>query len=203
MAQITKLGNGYLFRVRYSAGQVLNFDTVTTSASKGSAATRISFKTPMTMKVLSVTKGIANLEITMQPTTMSGSKTPILPKNVVNVQLDERNQTLNKSVIPNQQVTYPVHAIKPGARWKAILPIKNPVTGGIEKMDGEYLFAGVQQLNGQSVAIITYSLAGFARGQGTMKLLTRDGSMYGNETFMSLTAAGAVERIHVVMTRKK
>ena len=203
LGQITKSGDAYLFRVRYSAGQTISFDTITTNASKGSSSAGVKFKTPMIMKVLSVVKGIANLEVTMLPTIMVGSPTPVLPKNVVHVQLDERNQTLNKSVIPNHQLTYPTRPIKPGARWTAILPINNPATGSIDQMDGQYLFAGMQQVDGQSVAVITYSLAGFARGQGTMKLLAKDGSMFSNEVLMSLNQTGSIERVRIVMTRKK
>lgn len=203
LGQISKSGDAYLFRVHYSTGQTISFDTITTNASKGSSSAGVKFKTPMTMKVLSVVKGIANLEVTMLPTLMVGNPNPVLPKNVVHVQLDERNQTLNKSVIPNHQLTYPTRPIKPGARWTAILPINNPATGSIDKIDGQYLFAGMQQVDGQSVAVITYSLAGFARGQGTMKLLAKDGSMFSNEVLMSLNQAGAIERVRIVMTRKK
>jgi hypothetical protein len=203
MGQISKSGDGYLFRVRYLTGQTINFDTVTTNANKGGSTAGVKFKTPMTMKVLDVVKGVANLEVTMLPTIMVGNPTPVLPKNVVHVQLDERNQTLNKSVIPNHPVTYPSRPIKPGARWTAILPIKNPLTGSIDKMDGQYLFAGMQLVDGHTVAVVNYSLAGFARGQGTMKLLAKDGSMYSNEVLMSLNQAGSIESVRIVMTRKK
>ena len=95
----------------------------------------------------------------------------------------------------------PEKPIKPGAVWTAILPVN--MGGMIQRLDGRYVFAGMKKVDGLDVAVVTYSLTGFASGTGRLMLLTSDGSLYGNDTHISLNAAGAIERVHTVVSRVK
>ncbi len=197
--QIAKKGNAYTFRVKYTPGQVIKLVSETGVENQGSSAAGAKLKAPMSLKVLNVTKGIATVVIEIGAG-MQG-KTPVTSPSTLTVKLDSLNRPTDKTGIPGVSMTMPEKPIKPGAAWTSILPVN--IGGMVQRMEGRYVFAGIKKVDGHDVAVVTYALSGFANGTGRLMLLATDGSMYGNETHLSLSAAGSIEKIHTVVTRSK
>lgn len=199
LGQIVKTKAGYLFRVHFVAGEVMHLVSTTSVANQGSDSAHITVVAPMTLKVLAIVQKFATVQINIGAG-MAGGKV-LTAAQSMRVKLDDHNRSQGSGGAPSSTIPLPINPMKPGAHWEAILPFRD-TQGQVQRVDGDYRFQGVQVVDGHSVAVVNFSLKGFATGTGTMKLLTSDGSMYQNETFISLSNGGDVARVHTLVKRK-
>ena len=193
--QIVKTNKGYLFHVKYTAGQTIQFDSSNSLDNKNKLAAGETVNLPVSISVLSVDKGYATTRISMGAGTIGKNPKPIMSPMSVMVQVDDHNNSKSKD--GNSVVTpLPTHPVQIGATWNAVRPVK--LAGTLQRLDAVYQFAGPKQINGHEVAVINFRLSGAASGSGTMMLLTKDGSLYRNETFIDI----GVERVHSILNRK-
>jgi len=184
-------GGGYLFRVKYTKGQTMRFQTESTVANKGSKSSGMSFKAPMTIQVLNVVKGVATVNVTKGAGTLNGQ--PFGKSESVHAQLDETDS----SSINGPQV--PLKPIQTGGTWKAIRAVS--FGGPPQNLNAVYRFQGFKTVDGHKVAVVVYSLTGAASGAGTMLLQTNDASIYSNEILISVPSVDKFSKLRILMTR--
>jgi len=192
-SQIVKAKDGYLFRVKYSKGQVVKFDTFNSVVSKGNPAAGMTVKVSMTLSVLSVAKGVATVRLTMGAGTLANSTKQMTAPQSVTVQLDSKDS----SAVGGPK--FPNHPVQVGSTWTAVRPVN--MGGEVKRLDAVYKFAGIKTVNGKQLAVVTYSLTGAANGSGTMMLLSTDASLYSNETLISVPGMD-IAKLRIEMKRR-
>jgi len=199
LAQIAQKKGGFIFRVHYTPGQVLKLDSTMTFINRGSDPAG-TVKASTTLKVLTVSKGIANVEMLVTPGVLAGTKTQVTPAQKMVLRLDDKNRSADKKELGGGMIALPARPMNPGSTWKTYLPLKDP-SGVIQTLTAIYRFSGISNENGHQVAVVTYILSGFANGTGAMKLLVKDGSLYSNITNLSLTSGSTVSKVQTVVKR--
>jgi len=192
--QISKTAEGYVLKAKYFKGQVIRFVTDNGIDSSNAEMSATSLKMPVILEVLRVVKGVATVRVTLGDAFMGGTK--VHAAESATFPLDNHNR--GSSGGTNVGLPLPLKPVKVGARWSAVMPVN---TGGrMTAMKGAYQFAGMKVFNGHQVGVITYSVSGPASGTGTMMILASDGTMYRNETRLSVTGQATI-RIRSTMTR--
>jgi len=198
-AQVTKQGAGYLLRAKYSKGQVIRFNTSNkvrgATAQPGSA---IDVTIPITMRVLDVKSGIATVQLKLGEAKLGQSV--INPGQTAVVRLNSRNEGTGTAGGANVAAALPAKAVKVGQTWTATAPISTGM-GPSQNMKATYKFQGLKSVGGRQVAVITYSVTGFAKGNGTMRLLTSDGTIFDNLAKFSISASGSPVSVNSEMKR--
>lgn len=187
-AQITKSGQGYLFRMQHKAGATFKYSVASTLTGSTASTAPMKFTLPMTWKVLSVKNGVATIDTTVGPVSM-GSSTMMQPtKN--RIQLDARGRLVGNAGT-GQQVTpaLPEKPIKVGQSWSASAPVDLPMQGD-KKVNATYTFKGFKTVNGKQMAELLVKTTGQAAGSGTMLLLASDGSLFRSSLRMNLAMNG-------------
>jgi len=201
-AQIVKSkGGGYSFRVKYTKGQTIKFDSSISMDNKGTSKSGLVVRLPITISVLNVAKGIATVNVAMGAGTIGTSSSPVVLPQSVNIQLDDRNRSGTAKDTTAVGPAMPDHPVKIGSTWTAVRPITLP-GGVLKRLDAVYTFAGPHSVNGKQVAVVNYRLSGPADGSGTMMLLASDGSLFSNETLITVPSMSAISRLHISMKRR-
>lgn len=187
-AQVTKQGNAYLLRMKFTPGQTIRH-RISTSGDMMPQPMIIT----SAMRVTRVANGIATIETSTQMPAARGQKAPEPIKQTV--------QMNNRGVIQGQQQgmgastpTLPEKPVRVGESW----------TGSVAGMAGlnmnaRYTLAGIKNVGGRQVAEITMSMTGNMSGgggpsrmsgQGRMNLDMRDGSMLNGTVNFNMTLPG-------------
>ena len=197
-AQIVKTPNGYLLRVKYVPGQVVRFETSSSIANKGTSEPSSVLKMPITLSVLNVKGGKAYLNLSMGAGVLDGNK--VSDPTEVKMSLDDRNQADKGPGVPGIGA-FPDRPMQAGSTWHSGVPIR--ALGTLLKVDGVFRFQGMKPTQNGPLAVISYSLSGGATGTGIMMLMPKDGSIYSNETNLSVSAPdAAIYLIHMVWKRR-
>jgi len=185
-AQVITTKAGYLLRTKYVKGMTIKFVTKNSvSGPKGTPMAGSSFSMPMTMQILDVVDGFAKVKLILGKIMVNG--TVIRQEQSAQMMLDNRNSGA-ESGAQNVATQYPKGAVKVGQSWTAVAPVKSEA--GVGKMDARYTFAGLKTVNGKPVAVINYTLKGYASGTGKMIILASDGTLYSNQVQMRLMMGG-------------
>lgn len=184
-AQITKSGSGYLFRVRYKKGQVIRFASTNTvkGAMQGEGAMSVTL--PIVLKVTDTDDKFATIRMTVGPAKAGGQVLTSAQSAVM--KLDNQNKAQNSEAGSPVNAQLPEKPIRIGQSWTAMAPI-NTADGSVQRLDATYKFQGVKTIKGRGVAVVTYKFEGAAEGSGTMTLLMSDGTLYSNQSKMSVNA---------------
>ncbi|MDR3691224.1 MAG: hypothetical protein P4L46_17725 [Fimbriimonas sp.] len=193
-AQISKNGAGYILRAKYTKGQVIRFQTVSGVDSNDKTISAMRVRVPVKLQVLDVKRGVATVKLTMGAVVVGGQT--FQPEQSTVFALDNRNQGNNTSASIGTNL--PLKPVKAGTPWTSVMPVN--MFGQISKLEGKYRFAGLKQVNGHLVGVITYELSGPAEGTGTMMILASDGTMYSNDTRLTM-GGNKLTRIHSSVTR--
>jgi hypothetical protein len=185
-AQVTKSGPGYLLRVKYASGQVLRYATSNSVAGVTGQPGNLKVSLPIVMRVTEVKGPTANIRMTVGPAT-AGTNVLTNAQTVV-MSLNSRNEAKG-STAAGVGAQLPAKPVKVGDKWSAQVPIAT-ATGSQQRLMGTYRFQGVKSIGGRQVAVITYSVAGAAKGSGTMTLLMSDGTLWTNQMKLSLSSTG-------------
>lgn len=184
-AQITKQGDAYLFRVKYTKGEVIRH-VMTMNFDMGMGAPGGKKPAPMTsqstQKVLSVSGDKATIEVTMGD--VAGTK---IPKQKIT--MDSRGRPSGGgSAQGNISVALPEKAVKVGSTWTGDL---SGAMGGTASANATYKLLGFKTVGGKNAANIAFTVKGNVQGMamsgtGTVLMLTSDGSMYSTSMAMTM-----------------
>ena len=186
-AQIRKAHGAYLFRVKFTKGQIIRYG-IDSQVSMSKGAKPIHAGGPMSSKVLSVNGDKATLEITSGPISMNGRV--LQEAKNVRVEEDTRGNVVGGT---SQQIglVFPQKAVKPGQSWdgQATLP---SASGNMTKVNAHYRFIGMKTVGGHKAAQVaaTFNMSSpiQAAGRGMIYFLAQDGSML--RTDMTLKSTG-------------
>jgi hypothetical protein len=200
-AQVTKSGAGYLLRVKYAPGQVIKLTSTNkmVNATTGKAV-ETSIILPVLLRITGVKAGLAQARMVVGPATYNGQ--PLIPSKTVVMSLNSRNQATNvQGGASSVGATLPEKPIKVGQTWKALAPISTG-TGGVQKVEAIYKFVGVKSVNGQGVAVVTYTISGgVGKGSGRMTILQKDGTLWTNDLKMDVRAGTTPVTVTSAMKR--
>jgi hypothetical protein len=197
-AQVTRSGAGYLMRVKYTKGQVIRLNTSNSVAGLNSTpGGKMQFKTPITLRVLEVQGTKAKVQMKMGAVTYGS--TIMNPGSTAVVTLDNRNRPVDGGANAGVGAALPAQTIKVGSTWQGTVPISTQL--GNSRITAKYKFAGLKNLGGRMVAVITYVVSGMATGTGRMTLLAKDGTLNSNEMKLTMSAGQAPLTIVSTMTR--
>ena len=198
-AQISKQGSGYLLRMKFTKGDVARYTM--TSASGGSGVPAMNLKMPMSMKVLSVAKGVGQIEYSVGPMTNNGKAVVQAQKGTSKV--DSRGKVTGSSAQLQQMgnITFPEKAIRVGETWKGTQTTQTG-PGGSLTLNASYTFAGIKTVKGKPVAEIKVSVSGANQmmktaGTGVMQLLVADGSLFSTTMDQTMTFAQGQQSMSV------
>lgn len=196
-AQVTKQGAGFLLRMKFVPGQVMKYN-VNMSMTMGKGAKPMNQTMPITMKVLSVQKGIATIETMVDPRAIS--KDAQVQK--ATIKMDNRGNVVEGAASSQlANATYPQGPIRVGQSWK------QPISTGGMKMNSTYTFKGVKNVGGRSVADLGISFSsqgGGAQsmsGTGNMLISTADGSLVNSTIKMSMGSGAQAGSMNMTMKR--
>ncbi len=180
-SQVTKTGTSYLFRMKLVKGSVYSFD-VTSSTEMGTGKPMVM---PMSysMKVLSVTKGIADVAMT---STSPMQKAP----QTMNVKMDSRGAVEGQSGLEQLTgVRLPEKAIKVGGTWKGTQKVA--MFAQSMTVDSVYTFTGVQALGKVQCAVLSVKSTGkgsiASTTTGKMYIELANGMLYQSNLTSSIT----------------
>lgn len=175
-SQISKQGQGYLFRAKYVKGTKIKYAMKTTVSGAGQNR---QVSSPISMVVKKVVNGVATIDVATGPPTVDGK--PQGKSQTRSVQIDNRNRPVGgeSGFEGFTSFAFPVGAIKPGATWTGVMDQKSPM--GQMKLNAKYKFLGVKTVGGKQVAEIQTDFTGTLpfKMTGTSKslLLLSDGSL--------------------------
>ncbi len=173
-AQVTKQGNGYLFRMKFTKGQVMNYKL--TSQSTGATPNPINVGMAMSMNVKKVSNGKATVDVKMGSMTMNGQPMNSGAPMVQTMTMDTMGAASGGNIAGSFGGNYPAKAIPVGGTWSAKVPVQAPgAMGG--NMAATYKFLGFQNVGGKQVAKVGMTMTGVSSGSGTMLISAVDGSL--------------------------
>ena len=175
LAQISKQGDGYLFRMKFTPGAKASY-TMTMS---GIGAPGAAGGGNMTMKLVQVVKSVANGVGTIEFTVSGG----MVPKPMVQtMKMDGRGKVVGggQNMQQIQQVELPANAMKIGSTWKG--QMKSATQMGEMTTNYTYKFVGLKKIGKNDCAqiFVTNTATGASlktSGSGNVFLRLADGSM--------------------------
>lgn len=182
-AQVTKQGNGYLFRLKHTPGQTIRYSLVNQMNMAGANANQgggnQSMTIPLSTRVVSVKGGIATIETSFGP--MGGQGQP----QKQTVQMDNRGRMQGTAAGGLQNLaglSMPERPVAIGGRWSDTMKVPSPMGGQIETTTN-YRFVGIKSVGGRSVAELAVSMNGKGQGlsisgTGTLNVLVSDGTLW-------------------------
>lgn len=197
--QVSKSGNGYLFRMKLTKGATYSYDFSTTTVMGGQT---IPMVMSYSMKVQSVDpKGVANVQMTIQ-TPMS--KTPTTQV----VKMDSRGQLEGQPGMEQfGNVRMPEKALAVGGNWKSS---QNMGSGAnAMKADTTYTFRGMQAVGKVQCAVldVNSSMKGAMTTTTTGKMFIEasNGMLYKSDlsTTMTMTQQGKTQTIKSTIAIKR
>ncbi len=203
LAQVTKSGPGYLFRVKWAKGTI-NYSLDSTvggmPSTKGSGSMKIA--APVVLTVASVRNGVADLSVRTGPISMNGNV--VMQATTQKIQADQYGKPIggggkSSQVLPAGLPTGPV---KVGQTWSASVPLAGPMAG--KKVTAKYTFVGLQDVGGRQCAKLNMILTGASTGSGTYYLTVADGLMFQMNMNLNQVIPGGTKplKISVVINRR-
>lgn len=202
--QLTKQGAAYLFRAKYTAGQTNRY-TMTMSSTMNSQA-MLNMETPLVLKTVSVSKGIATVEVATGPAKMNGKSQGQVDKQTVKMDNRNRPQGGQNSFESFGSFAYPEKPIAIGGKWTQKMDMGTAM-GGM-KLDATYTFVGVKTIGGKQVAEIKSTMKGTMMGpitgSATTYIVMADGSLHSSTVQMVMNInPGQGQPVQKVVTNAK
>ncbi|MFQ3588243.1 MAG: hypothetical protein SNJ74_04850 [Fimbriimonadaceae bacterium] len=184
-AQITRQGDAFLMRMRFTPNTTMSYQISTTitpaNAPQGKAAPQ-GMNFPMSIRVISVNRqGVATVEYTIGPMTMGGQKSG--QAQTMRAEMDNRGRLVGNSNPQLQglsSMTLPEGPIRIGGTWTS--KISAPGMPGGSGMDATYRLQRIEGQGARQVAVIQVTTTGNmggmqVSGSGTMSIRMSDGSL--------------------------
>lgn len=184
LAQITRQGDAYLMRMRFTPNTTMSYQISTTitpaNAPQGKAAPQ-GMRSPMSIRVISVNRqGVATVEYSLGPMTMGGQKSG--QAQTMRAEMDNRGRLVGNSN-PQLQglsiMTLPEGPIRIGGTWTSKISAPGMPGGG---MDATFRLQRFEGQGARQVAVIQVTTSGNmggiqVSGSGTMSIRMSDGSL--------------------------
>lgn len=198
-AQITKKGDGYLFRIKWTPGQTIKY--VMNMSMSGDAMPK---PMNMNMSISQKVKKVAGTVATIEATT---SGVPGQPKPQVQTMTIDNRGRATSGAAAGSQVAFPEGPVKIGQTWKGSLPGMQQGMAG----DAVYKLLSVKTVGGKPVAEVGLSLnmkqggAMSMTGSGTMLIFMADGSLSSMtmNTNMSMSQQGKTQKMKMGVTMRR
>src|SRR5476651_2031383 len=117
-AQISKMKGGYLFRIKYKAGQITRYQTTTTTGNVGNSEKGMTIQIPLTLNVQSVSKGVAKVKVDIGRGMLNGKPFSGSDPHSMVIPLD----SIDASQIGAQK--FPLKPVPIGGSWEAMRPVQ-------------------------------------------------------------------------------
>ncbi len=191
LPQISKSGNGYLFRMKFTKGVISKYQmTATTSLPTGGS---MPFSTPFSQKVLSVANGVATVEFTVGPPVVNGQAQG--KPTIQTLKLDSKGKIVGGSA--SQQVsniTFPDKPVGIGGTWSGEMAGPGQMGAG-GKLTATYKLVAVKKVGNLDVAVVSSTVKGGGSGMtitgsGESMLRLSDGSLQSSNIKMTVTMPG-------------
>lgn len=208
-AQVKKVGNGYLLRMKYVKGQT-HSRTLTTTISGLPANTPSPLIKNGTMKLIapyketvdSVAGNVATVTVTLGPFTSPGMDQPVQPVTKTTGKVDNLGNRVGGGPTGGSfGAHFPKDPVKVGGMWTSKVPMSGMASAG-GQAEAKFKFGGIKKVKGRDLAILTISLVPNAQiksGSGTMYLLPSDGSLAGGNLNMEMINPQAATPIKVAI----
>jgi hypothetical protein len=202
-AQITKQGDAYLFRMKFSKGQKMSY-TITSSAKVPNNPAAIKAVVPMSMTVQDVKGGIATIQLVTGPMTVNGKPLGPQPQTTV-IKLDDRGKPVG-GAMPGQQVStqLPEKPLKVGGTYTATNTVN--MMGQQFAVKSTNKFLGIKHVGSRNVAAIATTMTGSgamkSSGTGVAYLDVKDGSLVSMKMNqkVTMTQGAQAQTINSVVT---
>lgn len=187
-AQVTKQGNGYLLRMKFTPGQTSKFNIAMDTSAAGQS---MKMAMPMTQKVVSVKNGVADLTMNVGPMSMNG-KPMNTQVQTINVSMDSTGKVVKGAPMgqTGTQVSLPEKPVKVGESWTVNTKTQAGMGGNMD-VKATYTLAGFQTVAGKQMAKLNVKMSAGGqmtmKGDGTMLLLMTDGSLHTANLKMNMT----------------
>lgn len=168
--QVVQASGAYSLRVKWSKGQTLRY--ALTGAGLGAAST-ISMKSGMTMRVLEVAKGVAKVQVDQDAVLLGGK--PMEPARKLTGMLDARMRPAGEESVGSFDGMYPERPVKIGQSWRAPLKL-GMASGGIRGIVATYTLRKIATIDGIRVAVLDTKLGGAFEGTGLTTIRVADGT---------------------------
>ena len=187
-AQVTQSGGGYLFRQKYSKGQVIRYAI---NGSSSGAGQNMKITMGMTMKVTAVKNGVATVVMTRDAGSMNGKS--LGKAETVTLRMDNRGHVIGDGSGQGLEGLSAVLPEKPIRIGETFTTNTGAMSGGMgQNVKATFKFLGLKTYNGQKVAQFTTS--GTVSGQvqakstGFMLISVADGQLVSAKTDTSVAA---------------
>jgi hypothetical protein len=172
MAQVTKQGNAYLFKMKFAKGQSINYKVK--AETTGTMASVVGMD--MGMLVKDVQNGVASVEVSMGQMTMNGKAMGQGGGQGMKqlVKMDANGKAVGGN-FSGMSGNLPTKPVKIGDTWSASAPMAGPGMNG--NMNATYKFTGFKPIGGKNCAVISVTMTGVTSGSGTIFINSADGSM--------------------------
>ncbi len=182
--QIKRVGNGYLFRYKFSPGKTIKYTLASTVMRPNNGPTHITG--PFVETVESASQSGAQISVTFGPL-VSGQHSVMGA-----LHYDFSENSLGKIPTPNAPQMFPIYPsspIKVGQSWDATA--SGAALGSKSTINARYTFLGVTKLQGHDVAKVGIELIASGQadttGLGTDYFLLTDGTLWSSELKMIMT----------------
>jgi hypothetical protein len=201
-AQITKQGDAYLFRMKFTKGQKLSY-TVTSAAKLPNGPNAMKAVVPMAMTVQDVKGNVATLQMVSGP--MMVNDKPMGQQQTTVLKLDDRGKPIGGAA-PGQQVAtqLPEKPLRVGESYTSNNSVN--MMGQQFAVKSVNKFLGIKHVGSRNVAAIATTIAGSgamkSSGNGTAYLDVTDGqlvSMSMNQK-LTITQGTQAQTINSVVT---
>ncbi len=178
-AQVTRMGDSYLFRMKYTKGQKMSYDVISSVQVPGGSGT-MKMDMPMTMNVKDVQGKTATVQLDVGPMMMNG-KPGNVKKQSMEIKLDDRGKTLSGGAPGMQGVStqLPEKPLKVGETYASSNTVN--VMGQQLSVKSVNKFLGIRKVGSRTVAALgttsTGSGAMKVSGTGTAYVDVADGSL--------------------------
>lgn len=188
-AQVTKQGNAYKLSLDLKKGSVYKYSilaTVTPPSGMGPKTGKQTFDTPISMKIMEVTNGLATVQITSVPPTMGATKA----KPQTNTIKIDRTGKVTSGGEAGVVVSLPSKPVKIGETWSSTASTR--AMGIPMNVTSKSTLKGVKAAGNRQVAVVDVttdakgaSMAG--KGKGTYTIDMKDGMLVTYDLTQTMT----------------
>lgn len=203
-AQVTKSGQGYLFRYNYAKGKTYRFAMESVAKNPGM---NLNVGLKFSISVLSVNPKTAKLRYVVESLTQNGK--PMGRSQTFEIEMDRLGNVVGNSGTVQQlgNVAYPKEPVAVGKSWTR--SVNSNAMGLNLNLQGTYKLTGFRSIKGREYAVIAVSMKNTGDftvdGSGTMLVDRADGILYEYKMAMTVgmkTSQQAVSVQNAVTIRR-
>ncbi len=197
-AQVTPVGGGYLFRMKFTPGQTMRYTMTMSMSGLPNQMKGFNNSSTFTMHVLRVQGDKATIRLDIPAMVMNGQT--IRPAAQTQITMDNRGQMVGGAAATNglPQTVLPEKPLRIGQSFTQA--IKGAPMGAAVAAQATYTLKGFQNVGGRKAAQLAIALKGQApggpqgsvsfNGNGTMLLTVVDGSLLRSQMAQKMIGPG-------------